>query len=65
MTPVPASAAVPDAAPAALAAFFKRWQRTGGSERANYQMFISELCALLGVPLPDPARDDTRDNAYV
>jgi hypothetical protein len=35
------------------------------SERANYQLFITELCALLGVPLPDPARDDTRDNAYV
>lgn len=51
--------------PDTLAAFLTRWQASGGSERANYQLFITELCALLGVPLPDPARDDTRDNAYV
>jgi hypothetical protein len=51
--------------PAALAAFLTRWQAAGGSERANYQLFVTELCALLGVPLPEPARDDTRDNAYV
>ena len=54
-----------DASPTQLAAFHTRWQAAGGSERANYQLFITELCALLGVPLPDPARDDTRDNAYV
>ncbi len=54
-----------DATPAQLAAFHSRWSTSGGSERANYQLFITELCALLGVPLPDPARDDTRDNAYV
>lgn len=51
--------------PDTVAAFLARWQASGGSERANYQLFITELCALLGVPLPDPARDDTRDNAYV
>ncbi len=54
-----------DPTPTQLAAFHTRWQAAGGSERANYQLFITELCALLGVPLPDPARDDTRDNAYV
>jgi hypothetical protein len=54
-----------DATPTQLAAFHTRWSASGGSERANYQLFITELCALLGVPLPDPARDDTRDNAYV
>jgi hypothetical protein len=36
-----------------------------GSERANYQLFITELCSLLALPAPEPARDDTRDNAYV
>jgi hypothetical protein len=59
------AAAPADASPTQLAAFHTRWQAAGGSERANYQLFITELCALLGVPLPDPARDDTRDNAYV
>ncbi|MBE0548170.1 MAG: class I SAM-dependent DNA methyltransferase, partial [Rubrivivax sp.] len=28
-------------------------------------LFINALCALLDVPQPEPARDDTRDNAYV
>ena len=45
--------------------FISRWQAAGGSERANYQLFIGELTELLGLPRPDPARDDTRDNAYV
>ncbi|MCA9666160.1 MAG: class I SAM-dependent DNA methyltransferase, partial [Myxococcales bacterium] len=51
--------------PAQIAAFIERWCVAGGSERANYQLFVGELCALLGCPTPDPARDDTRDNAYV
>ena len=46
-------------------AFIARWQGVGGSERANYQLFVTELCRLLDVPEPGPARDDTRDNAYV
>jgi len=46
-------------------AFIARWQAAGGSERANYQLFVQELCLLLDVPTPDPAREDTRDNAYV
>lgn len=46
-------------------AFIARWQSAGGSERANYQLFVHELCALLELPTPDPAREDTRDNAYV
>ncbi|MFM2060110.1 MAG: hypothetical protein RLY71_4495 [Pseudomonadota bacterium] len=61
---VPAANITP-ASPAALASFLARWHSAGGSERANYQLFITELCTLLGVPLPEPARDDTRDNAYV
>src|SRR5574343_1427522 len=46
-------------------AFIQRWQQVYGSERANYQLFICELCELLDLPKPDPARADTRDNAYV
>jgi len=45
--------------------FIKRWQSASGSERANYQLFVHELCTLLELPTPDPAREDTRDNAYV
>ena len=45
--------------------FLARWRNAGGSERANYQLFVADLCALLGVGAPDPASDDTRDNAYV
>ncbi len=45
--------------------FITRWQNADGSERANYQIFIADLCELLELPKPDPARDDTRDNAYV
>ncbi len=46
-------------------AFIIRWAAASGSERANYQLFVTELCDLLDCPKPDPARDDTRDNAYV
>ena len=45
--------------------FIARWQASGAAERANYQLFLSELCDLLGVPRPDPTRSDDRDNAYV
>jgi hypothetical protein len=48
-----------------VAAFIDRWRGVSGSERANYQLFIADLCDLLDVPHPEPAHDDTRDNAYV
>lgn len=39
-----------------LEAFIGRWQgREGGQERANYALFLSELCDVLGVPRPEPA----------
>jgi hypothetical protein len=53
------------AAPAAVEAFIARWQAAGGSERANYQLFITELCELLDLPKPEPARAEASDNAYV
>jgi hypothetical protein len=45
--------------------FLARWRAAGGSERANYQLFIADLCALLDVDKPQPANEDTRDNPYV
>jgi hypothetical protein len=47
------------------AAFIARWSAASGSELANAQSFVRELCALLDVPVPDPARAETADNAYV
>jgi len=47
-------------------AFIARWTaREGGAERANYGMFLTELCALIGVDSPDPAGADTERNDYV
>jgi hypothetical protein len=43
-------------------AFHARWGAAGGAERANYQLFLTEL---LEVPRPDPAGEDTGHNAYV
>lgn len=48
-----------------LEAFIDRWQHTSGTERANYQLFLTELCALLTLPQPEPASAHSQDNAYV
>lgn len=45
--------------------FITRWSSSGAAERANYQLFLAELCALLGVPGPEPTRPDDTENAYV
>ena len=46
--------------------FIARWQgREGGQERANYALFLSELCGVLGVARPDPAGATTEENNYV
>lgn len=46
--------------------FIKRWtDREGGAERANYQMFLSDLCDVLGVGRPEPAGADRAHNDYV
>lgn len=46
-------------------AFIERWGNGGGTERANYQLFLTELCALLDLPMPDPASADNAQNSYV
>jgi hypothetical protein len=45
--------------------FIQRWAASGAAERANYQLFLTELCSLLDVPPPEPTRPDDADNAYV
>ena len=41
--------------------FIVRWRDlAGGAERADYQMFLGELCDVLDVPRPNPASADTR-----
>ena len=45
--------------------FIARWTRSSASERANYALFLSELCDLIGVPRPDPSTSDEDANTYV
>jgi hypothetical protein len=45
--------------------FIRRWEASGAAERANYALFLSELCDLLEVPRPEPTRPDDAENAYV
>lgn len=49
----------------AVETFITRWSPGGGSERSNYQMFLAELCELLGVDRPDPSKPENSENAYV
>jgi hypothetical protein len=46
-------------------AFIARWAASSGAERANYQLFLAELCDLLGVPRPKPSVADEAANTYV
>ena len=40
----------------AIEGFIARWQESGGAERANYTLFLSEFCDLIGVPRPNAAK---------
>jgi len=56
----------PASEPAKVEAFLERWtSRAGGAERANYALFLVELCDLIGVDRPDPAGEETERNEYV
>jgi hypothetical protein len=47
-------------------AFIRRWQgQEGGQERANYALFLTELCDLIGVEHPEPAGATHERNDYV
>ncbi len=41
--------------PQLIDAFIARWDGTAQAERANKDMFLAELCEVLGVPRPEPA----------
>lgn len=47
--------------------FIARWKNTDGSgaELADFQIFIVEMCELLGLPKPDPKSDSTKDASYI
>ena len=48
-----------------IEAFLARWgEGDGGQERANYALFLAELCDVLDVPRPDQASHDAATNAY-
>jgi hypothetical protein len=60
-----AATLMPNAPVANLDSFIARWTAgEGGQERANYQMFLTELCDALEVPRPDQASHDAHLNAY-
>ena len=42
-----------------IEAFITRWQAAGGSERANYQQLLTELCEVLDLPRPDYQNPDS------
>jgi len=41
--------------------FISRWQKAGGNERANYQLFLTEFCEVLGVEKPRPKGTEEGD----
>jgi hypothetical protein len=57
--------------PRLIQAYIDRWSRSGGAERANYALFLSERSLpaaagdILDVARPEPKRPNDDDNAYV
>ncbi len=45
--------------------FIPRWKQSSASERANYALFLSELCDFLDLPRPEPSQAEESANAYV
>ena len=45
--------------------FITRWSASAGAERANFQGFAKELCALIGVEQPRPSVLEAELNPYV
>lgn len=50
---------------AILDAFLTRWRDADGSERANHQLFVGGLCAVLDLPAPEPATGQLEQGGYV
>jgi hypothetical protein len=47
-----------------IAGFITRWKASGGSEQANSQLFLAELCDVLDLPRPEPAHPINEENTY-
>ena len=45
--------------------FIERWSASGAAERASYQLFLTELCDVIGVEHPRPATEFPHENSYV
>ncbi len=50
---------------AELGQFVDRWRQGGGAERANCQIYLSELCEVLGVGRPLPQSAESARHDYV
>ena len=48
-----------------LEVFIQRWLDSGGAERANKDLFLGELCDVLGVERPRPKTGDPERDSYV
>lgn len=60
------SAPAKPSSPERVEQFLSTWQgQEGGQERANYALFLTELCDVLGLPHPDPAKASHERNDYV
>ncbi len=49
----------------AVEEFIRRWRQSAASERANYALFLIELCEVLGLPRPEPATGEPERDGYV
>lgn len=47
-----------------ISEFIERWRESGGSERANYALFLNELTEVLGVEKPLPVTEDATHDHY-
>ncbi len=47
-----------------VSGFVDRWKRSGGAERANFQLFAAELTELLDLPKPKPVIPDGSADDY-
>lgn len=48
-----------------VAAFVAKWSASNASELPNKDLFLTELCDVLGVPRPDPATNDPERDLYI
>lgn len=42
-----------------IESFIERWSGVTGTERANYQLYLTQLCDALDLPQPEPASKDS------